>query len=580
MARSLGIHIDQRSFHVVALDGSAKKHRLVAGASGSVPLDQDPVGAVTDALKKVVREHNLKPESVAIAVDSGIAAFRMLTVPFDDRGKIEDIIKFEIESDLPQWDIDDVIVDFLVLGTKPGVESNLLVTAVPKVRLERQLAACERAGLEAQHAELDGSALFEAAHASGRLTSGSAQVLVHVGDASTTVVVVDDGRLVSMRTIRAGALPRQEQQSPAEGDGEDLNGEPLEGEAAVAERLARTAARIRRELTRTVTGVVTAHEIEAVYVCGHTLEGLAEPGGPAEIAGVPVRPLNPGPDGGDEPGEEDELQAIAYGAALRALGAGVLEPELRRDELRFTGKFERLELPLAVFSLLLCTLLGVKLIVTEKQILWRDEGNVDVSEGDMQVWLKSANDYLFANPETGYPGRLTDPPKSIADYAERAERGLDETRTKYQEIAFLRSMLDKELKELKRDLGQMSDFAQPQSALQGMTLVLETIGSMKDRVGRFSIRSLDAKFIGGSSSRSQDRVEVRLDMDFFAESGGQANQHHAELMREIRAKDWCLEYEEVSSKPFPGGGGLSFDRIRIDVDVAKYLAEQKLQEQT
>ena len=106
-------------------------------------------------------------EGIALAVDSGLAAFRNLTLPFDDRSKIEDVIKFEIESDLPQWDIDDVIVDFLVTDSKPGVQSDLLVTAVPKTHLGPKLEACNRAGLEASEAELDGAALFDVALQTG-----------------------------------------------------------------------------------------------------------------------------------------------------------------------------------------------------------------------------------------------------------------------------------------------------------------------------------------------------------------------------------------------------------------------------
>jgi len=189
MSRSCGIHIDQRRFHAVVLDGGSKKHRVVATITGEIPFEDDPVEAVAEELRAFVKSNKIKVDNVVLAVDSGMAAFRTLTVPFDDRSKIEDIIKFEIESDLPQWDIDDVIVDFLVLGTKPGVESSLLVTGIPKPRLERQLAACDRGGLEAQDAELDGTALFEAASATGALSEQAAQVLVHVGDSTTTVVV-------------------------------------------------------------------------------------------------------------------------------------------------------------------------------------------------------------------------------------------------------------------------------------------------------------------------------------------------------------------------------------------------------
>jgi len=584
MARSCGIHIDQRRFHVVALDGGAKRHKVLAVASGEIPFDEDPVHAVSDTLRKLVKKEKLNPDGVGLAVDSGMASFRTLSVPFDDRAKIEDIIKFEIESDLPQWDIDDVIIDFLVLDTKPGVESKLLVTGIPKPRLERQLAACERGGLEAQSAELDGTALFEAAGASGRLSADTAQVLVHVGDSSTVVVVADGLRLHSMRSIRAGAMPRYEPVPPAlpEEDVEGVDAETDQADEEVARRrLEQTAERIQRELARTIAGVTTEHPIEGIWFCGHTLAGLAAD---VQIADLPLRPLNAGPEQGAlGEGEHDELLAIAYGAALRGLGVGLLKPDLRREELRFTGKFERLELPLAVFALLLCTLLGVKLIVTEKRIGWKDEGNVATGQfGDMQYWLHYSNTYLLPDPKNeGYPGRLKNPPKELAKYLARAESGEDDTRTKYQEIVYIRGELEKELKRLKTDMGQISDYAQPQSALQATTLVLGTLDGMKERVGRFSIRGLDAKFVQGSgTTKSKDRVELRIDMDFFAPTGGEANQHHAEFMREMRGKSWCLAYEEVTSKPFPDGGGLSFDRILIEVDVSVWLKEKELEERS
>jgi len=70
------------------------------------------------------------------------------------------------------------------------------------------------------------------------------------------------------------------------------------------------------------------------------------------------------------------IRLVGRLVGLRELGGGLLQPRLRREDLRFTGKFERLELPLAVFSLLLFTLLAVQLIVINKQILWRDEGDL------------------------------------------------------------------------------------------------------------------------------------------------------------------------------------------------------------
>ncbi len=573
MTASCGIHVDSRSFHLVALEGNAKKHRITVRVSGELPADEETDEALSEALRQEVREHKLRPENVVVALDSGPAAFRNLTLPFDDRSKIEEVIKYEVENDFPQWNIEDVIVDFLVLSTKPGAESNLLVIGVPKPYIARQLRACEKGGLEASEAELDGTALFNAAHAGGLLTSDAAQVLVHVGDASTTVVVVDGGRIASMRAIRAGSPPPSQSASePQVEPGEGVEGAPASEEPS-PERAADTARRIRRELARTISGAHTLQPITAIYVCGHPISSL-EQDAVFDVAVLPWPEL-PGPNGpeGPEGIGNSRHYVLAYGAALQALGAGAIESRLRREDLRYSGRFERLELPLAVLSLLLCTLLAVMWIITEKQIDWRDEGDLAKNlKGDMQLWMSTSNAYLLPDPEKGYTGRLKDPPPALASYMKQAEEGKDQTRSKYEELQEIRRQLFIEVDKLKRELGQVSDIKQPQSALRAATLVMNVIDESKDELGRFAIRGIEANYQQGNQ-RQPDSVEVRLDMDFFAESDVEASRHYNSLQRAIQGRPWCLEFPDRPTKPFENGQGLSVDGITIRVNLES--AEEK-----
>jgi hypothetical protein len=518
---------------------------------------------ITTALRAIVTEHRLRPENICLALDSGQAAFRNLTLPFDDRDKIEEVIKYEVESEFPQWNIDDVIVDFLVLATKPGAESNLLVLGMPKAPLELELQACEKAGLDPQEAELDGAALFNAAHAQGLLAPDSAQLLVHVGDSSTTVVLVDGGKLASMRAIRAGALPPPAPAAPApDGEAAEASERPAPVESS-PERAAETARRIRRELTRTISGTETAGPISAVYACGHELPGLeTEP-----VLGVPVQAWPAA--SGEAPAEDPDARrfAIAYGAALRGLGPAPLETNLRRENLRYAGRFERLELPLAVFSLLLCTLLAVTWIITEKRIEWRDEGNLaEDRPGDMQLWLRQSNIFLLPDPENGVVGRLKNPPPELLAYMKDAEAGKIADKTKYQEILQIRNDLQAKVDELKRELGQVSDIKQPQSALRAATLVMGVIDGLGADVGRVAVRSLGANYQQGNQ-RQPDSVEVTLDMDFFAEDDVEASKHYNALRREILAQPWCVEMPDRPSKPFDSGKGLGVDGISVQVNL-------------
>jgi Tfp pilus assembly PilM family ATPase len=562
MAQSIGIHFGEHSYDLVALEGGLKKHKVVCAVTGEIPRGEGAAAEVIERLKAVAKEHKLRADSVYLALDSGVAAYRNLTLPFDDREKIEEVIKFEIEGNLPHFDIDQVVVDFLVLSSKPGVESNLLVTAVPKERLAGALRLCERSGLEALDAELEGTALFDAAYESGVFSEDTATVLVHVGDTSTTVVVADGQRLASMRSIRAGSGTRGGEASTDEGDKSGEQEQPAAEVSAPTEERAGTVQRIHRELVRTLSGARTANEIKNVYVCGQELPGLAG----ESLLDVPVLqlPLMLGSV------ENPARYAAAFGAALRGFDGGTLKPQLRREELRFSGRFERLELPLAVFCLLLFTTLFVQYIVLDKQLEWRDEGDLAKNiKGDMQIWLERSNERMFPDPTRPRTVRLSDPPKDLMEYAKQAELGLDLERTKFEELLQIRRLLKIHIDRLSKELGQVSEITQPQSALTAMTLVFDVFAGLGEDA-RIGIRRFDANYQYPGGNRG-DYILVTMDCDFFGASSLEATKTRERLEAQMKAQPWCVEFEGKSSKPLDGDKGIQADGITIHVNLQKLV---------
>lgn len=561
MAQSIGIHLGERCFHLVALDGGLKKHKLVCAVSGEIPVAEDAAQQVVARLREVVKEHKLRADSVYLAIDSGVAAFRNLTLPFDDRDKIEEVIKFEVEGNLPQFDIDQVVVDFLTLSSKPGVESSLLVTAVPKDRLGSALRLCERAGLDALDAELEGTALFDAAFEGGLLEEDAGTVLIHVGDTATTVAVADGRRLASLRAIRVGAAQSRPRGETPEAEGAEEGAEPIPLEDG-AERQAASVQRIRRELQRTLSAARTTNEIRKVYVCGQEMPGMTE----GALLDVPIQTMP------FEFGELDGAQRylIAFGAALRGFGGGALRPHLRREELRFTGRFERVELPMAVFTLLLFTLLFVRYIVVEKQLEWRDEGNLAKNlKGDMQIWLEASNQYMFPNPSDPRRVRLPDPPQALADYAAKAQAGQDLERTKYEEMMEIRRQLKLEINRLSKELGQVSEIKQPQSALTGATLAMDVFAELGEDA-RVGIRRFEAAYQHSSAGKG-DSVIVTVDADFFAANSLEATRLYNQLEGSFKSKPWCMDFEGKSNKALDEDKGIQVDGLSIQIDVDKAL---------
>jgi len=543
MAKACGIHLEAGRLGVVLLEGSSRNPRVVAWKEhsfASEPEEDEGAESVagneaTAVLEEFLKEHGVTSDGVGLAVDSGLAAFRTLSVPFADRAKIEEVIKFEVEGELPQWSIDDVVVDFLITSST-AVESQLIATAIPKSSLAERLAILERAGFEAQDAELDATALFEAAAHAEVLDPEAAEVLVHVSATSATVVVVDGEALHSIRAVQGGSS---------------------------------SAERLRREVLRTISGAETEHPFRGVIVSGADTPGLL--GEPIEDLPVSMLELDPGAE--DGAGLPSTL-APALGAALRRLGAGRLSPSLRREDLRLTGTFERLEYPVAILLILLAAVLASMFIATGDQLRWRDEGDPANSPGDMQRWLAHSNYYMLPNPKDGWPGRLKSPPKTIKDYALKAEAGGDETRSKYQEIRRIRLLLSEQTTRLQKDLGQVSEVVQPQSALTAACLVMGLVEDLgANRIGRVGVRELDANYRRGSS-REPDRVEVKLDMDFLAASDLEATRNYTNFVNTTEAEPWCLEFERKPTKVLEGGIGIQVDGITITVDLTKIEGAQ------
>jgi hypothetical protein len=564
MAQSIGIHLGERRFHLVALDGSLKKHKLVCAESGDVSEGEGAGEAVVERLREIVKQHKLNADCVYLAIDSGVAAFRNLTLPFDDRDKIEEVIKFEIEGNLPHFDIEQVVVDFLVLSSKPGVESKLLVTAVPKERLGAALKLCERGGLEALDAELEGTALFDAAFETGLLVEDAGTVLIHVGDTSTTVVVADGRRLASLRAIRAGAaLARAMGEEEAEGAGEVEESDVVA--VGESERPPASIQRIRRELLRTLSGARTANEIANVYVCGREIPGLVG----ESLLDVPVQEL-PLALGSASPARE---YVVAFGAALHGFEGGTLEPHLRREELRFSGRFERLELPLAVLMLLVFTLLFVQFIVLEKQLEWRDEGDLAKGiKGDMQIWLEESNKRILPDPTNPRAVKLPDPPAALAKYAADAQAGRDGERTKFEELLQIRRLLKLEIERLSKELGQVSEIKQPQSALTAATLVMGVIAA-EGESARVGVRRLEASYQHSSANR--DSVIVTLDADFFGASSLEATRVYSRIENRFKSQPWCLEFEGKSNKTLEGDRGITVEGLTIQLDIDRARVEDQ-----
>ncbi len=563
------MRIGPRRFELVVLDGSAKKHRITAYMTGDLPQGEEAFAEAVAVLKEAAKTNKIPRDNIGVAVDTGLAAFRTLKMPFAERGKIEQVLKFEVESLLPQWNVDDVVVDFHVLESAPDT-SDLLITAVPKADLKRVITLCEKAGVEPQEVELETTAMVNAALGANVCTEDTAQVLVHFGDLSTSVVVVDGGHVREMRAIHIGALTHELPPTPEEGAESEAEEAPKQGldvleptsdPAEVQRRLDQAIRRIRRELGRTISASRCTHPIEAIHVCGFDLPGLVG----SKILDIPVVLLDAFEEDTGQPADGFGALVVPYGVALRQLGGGVLRPSLRREELRYTGALERIELPLAVACLLLVTFLGVWNIFLFKETKFL--------ENKLHYWRESTVMKLIGSPKQGRQGTLAYPSKEVEGYLSRLDTETD--RTYFEQLQRVKQLLSNDVAKLEKDLGQDKDITQPQSALRGLALVFGVLENEGTESGRPSLRKVTSTFQPGRGGRP-DHVRVAFDVSFFASDAVAATEYYERFVRDLKAEPWIVDVESKANDALENGQGIYIAGMAVLVDVTKAPAEPQV----
>ena len=570
MARACGLRVGPRGYEMVLLDGSAKRHKVIASEAGALAIGADPEGA-SEILKDLAKRHDLPSDGMRVVIEGGLAAFRNVSLPVNDDDKIEKVVKFEVESELPQFNIEDVVVDWVRLSSTKD-SCSLLTTIVKKEDLEGILSVCEKGNVEPLEVDADTSAIVNAASAAGALDPESAQLIVFVGEESSSIAIVDGGELRELRSIKQGALthlPKEAAQLVDEDEAE-AEEQPLEIEEEASDETVdvegqrlQVLARLRRELARSISGARTIKPLQTVLVAGYDMPGLIG----VDILDTPVEELSGLPD----TASAASRCAAAYGAAVGQLGGGLVESSLRREELRFTGTLERLELPLAVAGLLLVTLLGVWNIRMNKDLKQVNDG--------LLVWRESTVSFMNGEPKNGVRGNLEYPPKSISSYTERTTGKSeprvyrdDDDRNRYEQLTYIRGKLQMEIDALKRELGQGGDITQPQSALKGLTYVLEVLEATKENGARPSLRSVKADFTKGSRSQP-DRVMVTLGLTFFAEDTLAATRHFEGFRADIESKPWLIDFTPAKTDPLETGEGINIKTLKISLDVNKTVEE-------
>jgi len=359
----LGVDLGAHTVKIVELEIGLRTLRLISSKVRSVGRPEGAaIGADTVALAGLALAETLGRRKGPYTVEEAHAALwgdqmtlRVLDLPFSEDKKIESVLGYELESQVP-FAIDDLIYDYVVVDRERSA-SRVLVSAARRESVAALLAALDSAGVDPRTV---GSAPLAYAPLGAYLPAAEGPTaIVDIGHLRTNVCLLgggdEQGELRFARTLLGGGHQVTERLRTVLGvsyeEAESLkhNETGLPGESAPAplqQRLAQEASQalvpLARDLRQTLAAAETrfSQPVTRVVICGGgaRLRGMAP--WLEEQIGVPVEPLSIPPESGLLPSDlhpaGQAMLAQALSLALRGVGRSVL-PDLRQRELAYRG---------------------------------------------------------------------------------------------------------------------------------------------------------------------------------------------------------------------------------------------------
>jgi len=381
MARSTGLELLDTAVRVVEIEGTPKKYKVLGAAekpiAGGAHADPD---AVSQAVRQAFKEARAHRDQVVVGLPTSEATLREILIPFTDPEQIRKVIKFESEGHLHGVDIEDVVVDFQKVG-EIGPRSRVLIIAVKKETIRNYLQILNKAGIDPHQIDLDAAALFSLSRLLPEIQEheNQAQVILDLGEISSTVIVSQGEHLRMARCIRMGAdslarsisaelgVEREEARTITHqllqvGDPFQVAGEaPVTSSTAtelqvqiVRDKQTEFEKRLVTEIGRSLSSIQLDGKLSAIWLTGpaSTAPGLEE--ALQEAFGVSVAHLDTLQPAEHKLPENAALWVgTASGLALKGLGHDPLGLDFRQEELRFTRTFERIQVPLTLAALFL-----------------------------------------------------------------------------------------------------------------------------------------------------------------------------------------------------------------------------------
>ena len=373
MGRAVGIELTESSARILSLEQNGKKSRILQ--FHEAPIPHDPAvpweTRAAAALKQGLADGKIPRGRVVCALDSGDAILREVSLPFKGDEQIRKTVRFEMESLIHNYTIEQLVVAHYKTGeTDKG--SLLLAAAVPKTVIAGRLKLYQEAGCDPVALDLDVCAVFGAMLHAGAIDPVEPHLLVYGTAKFTKLVLVEEGRPRSIRTIRFSMTSVPRAAATSAGKADDLPGTE-EAIVVLSEEEAKQFGELDQETQGSLVKILSK-EISR-FLLGNAasanpahilLSGAFEDRAAAEMlqaaTRIPVRTFNlvEALDAEQAGAVRDRSSAmgVALGLALKGAGVDPLGMDFRQDEFQYRRKFEAIRSTAAITAQLVIIFLA------------------------------------------------------------------------------------------------------------------------------------------------------------------------------------------------------------------------------
>ena len=178
---------------------------LVKFGVGSLGLDPQSEGDrsayIVTTIRELLADRGIKPGPVLLSVSGQSVFSRFVKLPPVDKEKVDQIIRYEAQQNVP-FPIEEVVWDYQLVGGAGG-EIDVMLAAVKAEIIEQITDAVEQAGLEPDLVDVAPMALYNAVRYNyselPRCT-----LVVDIGARSTDLIFIEEGRVFSRSIPVAG----------------------------------------------------------------------------------------------------------------------------------------------------------------------------------------------------------------------------------------------------------------------------------------------------------------------------------------------------------------------------------------